>query len=163
MRIFKAVLFAVFAFLSLAVLCLQPVQAQYVKPQASSVSVGHARSVAISCIGQWESQRCLQSLSESALVLISNYGAALQEAGKMQELELLKENCAASTAARQGEYPAYAMKSAFTVCSNTIYDIWEKTQIMLDQSHYQLLVAPIMCMNSPRKCKSIEAGLSRFR
>lgn len=163
MRILRVMFFTVFVVLAFSALSLQPAQAQYMKPQASSVSVEYARSVAKACIGQWESQGCLKSLSESALVFISNYGAALQKAGKVQELEVLKEECAASTAASQGEYPAYAMKSAFTVCSNTIYDILEKTKIMPDQSHYQLLVAPVMCMNSPRDCKSIESGLSRFR
>lgn len=137
-------------------------EAQYIKQRASSASVSHAKLVSRACLGRWEKQRCLKAVSDSNLVMVANYGATLQKKGKKQSLETLKEHCAASTAASNGEYPAYAMQSAYTECANIISDIVEETGIMIDQSHYQLIGSAVLCLSKDRRCKIIESGLRKY-
>jgi len=138
-------------------------QAQYLKPQASSASTQHAKIVSKACLGKWETQSCLKAVSDSALVMISNYAAKLKKNGKGSSLETLKEHCAASTAASNGEYPADAMVSAYVECANIISDINDATGLMPDQSHYQLLVGPVLCIRKDRRCAAIEEGLRKYR
>ncbi len=136
--------------------------AQYIQKRASSTSVAHAKLVSRACLGNWESQKCLKAVSDSSLVMVSNYGAKLKRKGKTRSLETLKEHCAASTAASNGEYPAYAMQSAYVECANIISDIVDETSIMPDQSHYQLIVGPVLCLYKDRRCKGIESGLRKY-
>ena len=122
----------------------------------------HARNVAQKCINSWESDNCLTATSEAAMVLISQYGAKLQNANFDEQKEKLKQECAASTAASQKSgFPAYAMKSAYTTCANTIYDIQVNTSIGPDADYYQLLVGTILCMNGNVQCGEIENGLKK--
>ncbi|MBU0859509.1 MAG: hypothetical protein KJ667_06205 [Alphaproteobacteria bacterium] len=114
------------------------------------------------CPGQWESAHCLKAVSQSNMVMVSNYGAALQESGKKQAAEQLKQHCAASTAGTEGDYPAYAMKSAFTECANTIGDLAGQTNLKPDLSHYQLLVGATMCLDGAAECAPIEKTLRQL-
>lgn len=148
-----------------------PAQAQFVnKPRnttnktASNTALEHAKRVATACTpGKWESQPCLKAVSENNLVMLANYGEALQKHKKNESWELLKDNCAASTAATKGEYPAYAMRSAFVECANIIYDITESTRMVPDQSQYQLLVGAVQCLDKTVACNGIEKGLTRYK
>lgn len=138
------------------IIMLVPMSAQ----AQSQVSEDHARRVASVCPGNWNSQECMKVVSGSTLVMVANYMKALDEAGKKTEVETIKQNCAAATAATQQEVPAYAMLSANTTCANMIYDVSEQTGVVPDQSHYQLLVGPILCMNADRRCPPIEQELA---
>lgn len=130
----------------------------------SQNALDYARSVANNCLpGQWENQPCLKAVSENNLVMLSNYGATLKEAGKEAEAEVIKQKCAASTAASREEFPAYAMKSAFLECVNTIPEIANATQILPDQSQFQLLVAAIQCLDKAPTCAAIEQGLGVYK
>tara|TARA_Y100000588_G_scaffold157103_1_gene171069 strand:- start:97 stop:600 length:504 start_codon:yes stop_codon:yes gene_type:complete len=122
-----------------------------------------AREISKSCPHQWEEQACLSDVSASALVLAANYAGDLQSNGMIGAVEQIKQHCAAATAATQGTYPAYAMKSAFTECANKIYDVSEQTSIKPDLSHYQLLIGAIWCMNKDSQCKTIEDQLGAFQ
>ena len=148
--------------LTLTVGTLQTAQAQYMRKKASKESIAHARLVSRACLGQWESQKCLKAVSDSSLIMVANYGAALKRKGKGSQLETLKNHCAASTAASNGEYPAYAMQSAYAECANIISDIVDATNIMPDQSHYQLLVGPVLCLSKDRRCRGIESDLRKY-
>ncbi|MAE50190.1 MAG: hypothetical protein CMH27_00085 [Micavibrio sp.] len=129
--------------------------------QPTPVTIVHAKTIAETCPGQWEHQRCLQSLSYSNLALAGQYAEALNKAGKKDAIETLRQTCAASTAATKGEYPPAAMTSAFTTCANSIYSLSEETGIKPDQSHYQLLIAAILCLNKDPQCELLEAGLKK--
>jgi hypothetical protein len=130
--------------------------------QASSFTRDNATQIANACIGNWASQTCLKAVSESNMVLASEYGSNLQQTGHPAEAESIKQHCAASTAATQGEYPAYAMKSAFTECANTIYDVTEATKTEADQSRYQVLVGATLCLDADPRCKAVEDGFKGF-
>lgn len=123
----------------------------------SAVATHHAKQVANHCVSQWEAQSCLSILSHSALILASNYASDLQD--HEQQTEDLKQHCAAATAATKGEYPAYAMTSAYTECANIMTDIAEQTGIAPDPSHYQLLIGSILCLNKSTHCPQIETAL----
>ncbi len=123
----------------------------------------HAGDIARACIGNWENEACLKATSQAAMVLISNYGSKLQQSGHKSSAEPLKQECAASTAATQEDnIPAYAMKSAYTVCANKIADISGKTGVSPDLSYYQLLVASVICMDKKPNCATFEGALKRF-
>ncbi len=77
--------------------------------------------------------------------------------------ETLKQKCAASTAHREQAFPAAAMKSAFIECANGISDLVDQTQVSPDLDHYQLLVAPVLCMNKDKSCASLERGLKNYQ
>lgn len=125
----------------------------------STTALTYAKSMGQSCPGQWESQPCLKAASQSSLALAANYGGALQEKKLAADAENIKQHCAAATAATQGEYPAYALKSAFIECANTISDTATKTTLDPDVSHYQLLIATIMCLDKDAGCVEIEKTL----
>lgn len=130
----------------------------------SQNALNNARSVANTCLGgQWEKQACLKAVSQNNLIMASEYAGALKEAGKAQEAEFIKETCAASTAAAQEEFPAYAMRSAFTECVNAIPSAANATGILPDQSQFQLLVAAIQCLDKGEACTAIEQSLARYR
>lgn len=151
-----------FAFVALMALSLwmTDAHAQNVSQTAQNFAGGVARA----CLDDaWESPACLRALSESNLTMAGNYAGALQQAGKGAAADKIKEHCAASTAARQQEFPAYAMKSAFIECANMISDIAESTAILPDQSQYQLLVGAVLCMEKDRRCTDINQGLRRYK
>lgn len=130
----------------------------------SGTSVDFAKRAANACLnGHWEDQACLKSISENTLVMAANYGAALQKRGKNKDSETLKENCAAATAATKGEYPAYAMRSAYVECANKVYDLTESTKMSPDLSQYQLLVGAVQCLDKSRACKGVESGLAKYK
>ena len=131
--------------------------AQQVTPQV----MAHAQKIASTCPGSWEQQTCLEAVSESNITLASNYAETLNNAGKSGQLEPLKQLCAASTAATEGEYPPAAMSSAFTECANGIYDISEQSGIKPDQSNYQLLIAAILCLNKDPQCGVLERSMTQ--
>jgi hypothetical protein len=133
--------------------------------QSASVSspIGQEASVvAKACLSNWQAPGCLKAVSGGALVLASNYGVALQQGGHAGEAEQVKQHCAASTAATQGNYPAYAMKSAFTECANTITDIAGKTGVQPDPAQFQLLVGPTLCLSGDPRCSAVETGLKAY-
>lgn len=123
----------------------------------------HAGEVARACPQKWESEECLRATSQAALVLVSHYGATLEQEGNKAAMEPLKQECAASTAATQQDgIPAYAMKSAYTTCANKIYDIAEATDVKPDPSYYQLLIATVLCMDNKPQCPFMEENLKKW-
>ena len=141
--------------------------AQYVRkkqPQASQTATDFARKVARNCIGgNWEKQACLKAVSENNLVMASNYAASLKEANKVKHSEIIKEKCAASTAATRGEYPAAAMRSAYVECVNIIVDTASATGMLPDQSQYQLLVSAVQCLDKAPACSAIQQALAKYK
>lgn len=122
-----------------------------------------ARNIAKSCPQQWEDEECLRATSQAALVLVSNFGGKLDQAGQKSFMEALKEDCAASTAATQEDgIPAYAMKSAYTVCMNKIADIADKTGVVPEPSYMQLLLATVWCMEKSPQCQMMELALRKW-
>lgn len=146
------------ALASVTLLCLSTnVQA------ASTESLAAARAIASVCPGAWESPACLTAVSQSNYTLVSNYGAVLQQAKLNAQAETLKQKCAASTAHREQAFPAAAMRSAFVACANGISDLVDQTSISPDVDHYQMLVAPVLCLDKDKSCASLEAGLRQYR
>ena len=156
MSVFKNTIFTCVTLMAFAA----PVQAQ---STASSLTKAELSSVTRSCISKWDKPACLKSISQSTLSMASEYHDALTAAGKATEAENLKQHCAAATAATQQDFPAYAMKSAFTECANIISDIVEQTQMMPDANRYQLLYGSVSCMSADASCPAIESGLSAYK
>ncbi len=121
-----------------------------------------ARDIVKSCNGgKWETQACLTELGTLSFATTTTYADKLQKINSNEAtLEKLKQECAASTAPMQGEYPAYAVTSAMTVCANTIYDLSVETGQKPDPDLYQLLVGSIMCLNKQANCIGIEQQLA---
>lgn len=132
--------------------------------QASSAqALEFASQIGSVCPGAWESPACLTAVSQSNYVLVSNYGALLQQARLNAQAETLKQNCAASTAHREQAFPAAAMRSAFVACANHISDIVDQTRVSPDPDHFQLLVAPVLCMDRDKSCAQLEKGLRQYK
>ncbi len=142
-----------------AALLFSGVSAQAASPE----SLAAAKSIADVCPGAWESPDCLTAVSQSNYTLVSNYGATLQQAKMDAPAETLKQKCAASTAHREQAFPAAAMKSAFIECANGISDLVDQTKVSPDLDHYQLLVAPVLCMNKDKSCATLERGLKQYQ
>lgn len=138
-----------------------PVQAQE-QPSGGS-SVQHAHAIAAVCPGAWESPACLTAVSRSNMDMVSNYGATLQQNRQDAAAETLKQHCAASTAHSEQQFPAYAMREAFVECANIISDLHDQTGFKLHQGHYQLLIAPIMCLDKNAQCRGYEQALQKYR
>jgi hypothetical protein len=157
MKISHLIMMGAVAAVSLS--CVAPARAQL---QASAGIREQASAMANVCLDNWQAPACLKAVSTSALVLAANYGTALQQGGHAAEAEEIKQHCAASTAATQGDYPAAAMKSAFTECANTVSDVAGKTGVNPDPSQYQLLVGPVMCLEGDPRCAAVTSGLKAF-
>jgi len=123
----------------------------------------HLKDMSQNCPKAWNTQACLASMAESNKTLASLYAEDLDKGGFKPKLELIKEHCAASTAASQIEVPAYAMKSAMTECANTMHDLSETTKINPPLPHYQLLVTSIFCLDQDPRCKSLEDTLLKIK
>ena len=123
----------------------------------------HAGAVARQCLDQWQKQGCLNAVSESALVLATNYAQRLQKNGHRKAVSTIKNKCAAATAATRRDYKAETMRSAYAECANAILEVSNKTGLKRDQSHYQLLVGPVLCIKGNRRCAAIERGLRKYR
>lgn len=134
------------------------------KPQGvlSNEALQFGKAAGAACPGKWDSPECLAIISQNNLMMAANYGGALKENGKVTESELIKEHCAAATAAREKSFPAYAMKSAFTECANTIVDVSGKTGISPDLSEYQLLVGATLCLGNDPRCGTISDQLKQL-
>lgn len=131
---------------------------------ASQTAIDNARAIANACVsGKWEEQPCLKAVSQNNLVMASNYGALLEEKGKKDKSELIKQHCAASTAATRDTFPAYAMRSAYVECVNIIVDVAQASGELPDQSQYQLLVSAVQCLDKQAACASVETSLSRYK
>lgn len=128
----------------------------------SATSLQYAQSVARACVADWTAQKCLSAVSDSNMVLLSNYGADLQNHKLDSAAETLKQHCAATTAANQQNVPAYAMHSALTECANTITDLAAQTGIQPDPSHYQLLIAPLLCLGADPSCAQITRQMQGY-
>lgn len=129
---------------------------------ATRESLASARAIAAACPGAWESPACLTVISQSNYVMLSNYGAALKNQKLEGPAETLKEHCSASTAHREEAFPAYAMKSAFVECANTISDLVDQIKVTPDLDHYQLLLVPVLCLNKDKSCPGLEKGLKQY-
>jgi hypothetical protein len=155
---------AVFFGLLLMSLSAVSAQAQTASPNVpSETSLIYAKLIANACPDQWESPACLSAVSTSNLALAANYGGALQEAKLDAAAEKIKQHCAASTAAREQEFPAYAMKSAFDECATTMLDVSDETGIPPDQSHYQLLWLAAVCLANKPECAPISEDIKKYR
>ncbi|MBI2234543.1 MAG: hypothetical protein HYU57_06115 [Micavibrio aeruginosavorus] len=147
---------SIFAFLLIA---SSPAMAQNTP---SATSLQYAQQIAKACINQWEAQTCLGAVADSNMVLLSNYGADLQSRKMEAEAEALKQHCAATTAASRQQVPAYAMKSALTECANTITDLAARTGVQPDPSHFQLLIAPLLCLGGDPACAALSDQLAAY-
>lgn len=152
----KFLILALLAFLSFGATAAQA-------QTASEASVTYAKRIAPVCIGAWETPACLTAVSESNLVMASNYGGALKERNLEAAAETLKQHCAASTAHREKQFPAYAMESAFVECINIISDLNDQTGLSPDVDHYQLLVMAGLCMRKDPRCAPMENALKQYR
>ena len=139
-------------------LFIQSVVAQQVSPQVMS----HAVKIAKTCPDHWEKTACTEAISNSNMDMVVNYATALEKAGHKASLEPLKEHCAAATAIPEENIPAYAFQSAYTECVNSIYDISQKTKVTPDQSHYQLLVGSVLCLNKAPECAGLEKQMQVY-
>ena len=147
-----------------------PAAAQAIKKPKSSAAISetamhYTKMVAVDCAAKahlWTTNGCLRTLSESSRVMVSNYMETLDREGQTSFVELVKNSCAASTAAEQGTYPATAMKSAFIECANAISDVAEASRLAPDLAHYELLAGPILCMENDQRCREVERRLKQF-
>ncbi|MFK7839018.1 MAG: hypothetical protein AB8B83_01700 [Bdellovibrionales bacterium] len=132
--------------------------------EPSRAALENARAIANVCLnGKWQSQPCLSAVSQSNLVMASNYAAALSENKMEQNAEAIKQQCAASTAATRDSFPANAMRSAYVECVNAIVQQSQETGLVPDQSQFQLLVSAVQCLDLAPTCNEIERGLSAYR
>lgn len=135
-----------------------PTHAQQINQQV----LIHARSVAVACVAQWRTAKCINALGKSNKDLVINYATDLNAKGQKPALETLKQGCAAATVEEKDNFPASAFASAYNECSNTIYELTTKTNILPDQSHYQLLVAGSLCMNADKSCGQFEEQMKAW-
>lgn len=148
--------FKLFYLLPLAATAMAVGMPSTAQAQIDAAVMKHAQAVAKTCPGAWDKPACLKVLGESNFDMTVDYAAKLEAAGKKDFLEPLKQSCAASTAAREQDVPAYAMTSASKECANSIYDITQKTKVSPDRNYYQLIVASTLCLEGAKECADLE-------
>ena len=128
----------------------------------SNTALKYATVVADACVMRWEDQACVRALSESSLVMVSDYGAVLKYQKMEDSAEILKQHCAATTAATKQEVPPYAMESAMKECLEYISMIVSKSGVRPDMSHYQLMTMSTLCLGKTRECPAIEQQMMAY-
>lgn len=123
-----------------------------------------AAAYAQTCMGAWTGQDCLSLISTSNLLLAADFMNRLNAAEQSVAANTVRETCAAATAAREGQFPANAMTSAFVECANSLFTISDETGIDPDQSRYQLLIGPIFCLQDAQSenCQALETQLQTY-
>jgi len=119
----------------------------------------HVRNLSTKCKGKWQTSGCIKTLSGVSFVMVSNYAHDLQTANRNNEVETLKQYCAASTAALQIKVQAPAMRSAMTECINKISDLNDQTGLRPDPNYAQMIVSSILCLDKSPMCFLIEQQL----
>lgn len=131
------------------------------KPDAlTTQQFGHVTAIHESCVQNWGDQSCMQSISATSKDMLEAYAVALEKSGHKAQVETVKNQCAATTAAAKTKVPAYAMKSALTECANTISDVVAEVTVQPDLVLYQLLVGSIFCLGKEEPCPVFEKGIS---
>ena len=153
--------------IALAFAAVTPARAQTPVQQSMAIAPSPAVTqeagfLAQACLSNWQAPGCLKAVSGAALVGAANYGSTLQQGGHPAEAEQIKQHCAAATAGTQGDYPAYAIRSALTECVNTISDVAGKTGVNPDPNQYQLLLGPALCLSGDARCAAVNAGLQKY-
>lgn len=148
--------FKPFLFLSLGLTMVMAISSTAVQAQISAAAQQHAQNISKNCPGAWTTPACLKAVSASSYDMTIDYASKLESAGKKDFLEPLKQTCAASTAAREQDFPADAMNSAFKECANGIYDITQKSGVLPDRNYFQLIVVPSLCMDGAKECAQVE-------
>lgn len=115
------------------------------------------------CPGNWESQACLSTISQIVYKMVEKYEKGLDNISRSQYTPALREHCAAAVAAAYDEYPAYAMKSAYTACANGLFEMSEHIALKPQPEAYQLLVSAILCLSGDARCPEIEKQLISMR
>lgn len=128
----------------------------------SATALRFAGVLAGVCPDAWESPACLRALGESNFAFLSGYGAVLQQAGRADDAETLKQSCAASTAARDQDVPAYAMGSAMNECAGVISELVQKNGTPPDLSHFQLMVVSALCLSGHPACPAMTEQLKAY-
>lgn len=111
------------------------------------------------CPAQWENQACLSVVSSITGLMVQHYAEALDANGHKDAIDGITQNCAAATAASQGQYPAEAMRSAFTTCANYLVGVADATQVAPDANAYQVLIGAVLCLSGDPRCTAIEEQL----
>lgn len=93
--------------------------------------------------------------------MATDYGNRLEKAGKSKSLDTLKAECSAATAATKADYPAEAMRSAFTACANGVFDLTESTAVLPEPISYQILIGAVLCLSGDGRCAAYEKQLKR--
>jgi len=143
-----------------------PVHAQTAAQQGGVPQAVSSQIISIqkSCLpSRWQTPDCLKAMGESNLIMASNYAEALQNGDHKPAADELLQHCAASTAAREQEVPAYAMTSAMTECANTMGEIAQNTGIRPDPTHFQLFIAGVLCLSQNLQCAALEKGIAAFK
>jgi hypothetical protein len=115
------------------------------------------------CPKNWESQACLSTVSQIVYDMVTLYEKGLNNISRPNHIPALKEKCAAATAAANGEFPAYAMQSAYTECANNLYELSEQTSLKPQAESYQALIGAVLCLSKDPSCSGIESQLIRKR
>ena len=148
--------------LILAALCT-PFLASPARAQAVSAADRQlVQAVLAACPADWSAQPCLKAVSGANLVMAANYGSSLQQSGQAAAAESVKNHCAASTAATQGNFPAYAFRSAFTECANTLTDLAQQTGKAPDPVLFPVLVDATLCLSGDQRCAAMTQQLQGY-
>lgn len=132
------------------------------KPNVSGYVLEYAGFIYDSCKGSWQEKTCVQALSALSRDITVDYNSKLVDAQKQNFQEPLKQNCAATTAALKQDVPAYAQKSAMTVCLNAIADIFQASGVKPDLNLYQMAVQTIPCQEKTGNCEAFESPISKI-
>lgn len=137
------------------------------KPQATAEQKNiksyikeYVQDVHQKCASAWKSKPCVVSLSALSRDLTIHYVDQLNKSNQNKFQDPLKENCAATTAALKQDVPAYAQKSAMTVCLNAISDISEASGVKPELDMYQIAVGSVGCLDKDGSCEEFEKQLN---
>lgn len=129
-------------------------------PRGTLSANDYARNLHNSCSGHWSKSNCLKSTAYLSRELSNDYYKKLTEAGKTDELVILRGMCDPVAEAINQAVNEHTHRQEMQKCVNTIADLSAMTRVNPDNGMYKLASWSVICMANGSKCTQLEKNLA---
>ena len=104
----------------------------------------------------WNTPECLGIMAQTNKAMVAQYMTQLKNTGHENQIENVKQECAASTAVDTQPLQDSVLIEVYTVCMNAIYGAMQKTGILPAMSaNYQLMTMANLCLRKDPRCQDM--------
>lgn len=128
-------------------------------PRIKLSTQNYASNLHYSCSGHWKKSSCISSTAYLSRELMFDYQNKLKDAGKDDELYILKGMCEQPAKAVTQAINEVAHRKNIQKCVNTIQDLSAQSGVKPNADIFKLASWSVICMAQSPQCKQIEKNL----